>query len=323
MPHEINQMVYVGEEPWHHLGRRLPQNASYAEIAEAAGFFEVLARPLYAPGVLEPLPDRRALVRADTGEYLATVGDKYEVVQARDVARTLVEAAAGVKAIFHTAGTLGPTGARFWLLGELPEPMRVKGDSSIIRRYIVGSSAHDASSPVVLQNVATRVVCANTLGVALGEKTKARWAIRHTKSAPERLQEAARGFRELVDGYRRFEQLANVLATTRFSDRKMERVVDRVLPVPEDERDHPRLGNARAKVVQLFEAGAGLHGLRGTAWGAFQAVTEYADHHRSIRSGDQERASKRLESVWFGGSAELKRAGLAAIADEAGVALAA
>jgi len=52
-------------------------------------------------------------------------------------------------------------------------------------------------------------------------------------------------------------------------------------------------------------------------------VTEYADHHRSIRSGDQEGASKRLESVWFGGGAELKRAGLAAIADEAGVALAA
>ncbi len=56
-----------------------------------------------------------------------------------DVARTLVEAAGGVGAIFHTAGTLGRNGVRGWLLGELPEPLRVRGDKSPIRRYVLGA----------------------------------------------------------------------------------------------------------------------------------------------------------------------------------------
>jgi phage/plasmid-like protein (TIGR03299 family) len=251
------------------------------------------------------------------------VGSRYEVIQAADVAKTLVEAASGVKAIFHTAGSLGTNGARFWLLGELPDPIRVRGDASPIRKYILGTSAHDGGSPVIIQNVATRVVCANTLGSALGEKTRARWQIRHTRSAPERLRDAAQGFRELVRGYEQFGNLANVLAMTPFTDAQLARTVEQVLPVPPDDRDHRRLEGGRAKVIELFEAGRGMHGIRGTAWAGLQAFVEFADHHRMIRGGSADPAAARLESIWLGGAAELKRRALAAIADEARIPLAA
>ena len=66
-------------------------------------------------------------MRSDTGAYLSVVGKSYQVVQFADVASTLVEAAGDVKAVFPTAGTLGPVGIRGWLLGELPEPIKVGG----------------------------------------------------------------------------------------------------------------------------------------------------------------------------------------------------
>jgi len=119
-------------------------------------------------------------VRGDTGEYLSVVGRSYEVVQFAEVARTLVEAAGDVKAVFTTAGTLGPVGIRGWLLGELPDPIKVRGDASPIRKYVLGTTGHDGVTAVVIKNVATRVVCQNTLGVALGERGGASWRIQHT-----------------------------------------------------------------------------------------------------------------------------------------------
>ena len=64
---------------------------------------------MFVPPNPRPVPDRKALVRGDTGQYLAVVGKSYEVVQFSEVARTLVEAAGDVKCIFTTAGTLGPS----------------------------------------------------------------------------------------------------------------------------------------------------------------------------------------------------------------------
>ncbi|MDC0709490.1 DUF932 domain-containing protein [Stigmatella sp. ncwal1] len=63
------------------------------------------------------------------------------------------------------------------LLGKLHEPMRVRGDSSPIKRYVLGYCGHDGTTTITLKNVATRVVCQNALGVALGEKYRAEWHI--------------------------------------------------------------------------------------------------------------------------------------------------
>lgn len=326
MAHQIyeDSMAFAGTVPWHGIGQKLPQNATVEQIVSAAKFYKVGVAPLHVPGQVRPAPGVRALVREDTGAFLAAVGARYEVVDAVDVAKTLVEAAEGVDAIFHTAGLLGVNGERFWLLAELPRVIRVRGDKSEIRPYLLGTSAHDGASPIVLMNCATRVVCANTLGTALGEKTQARWSIRHTKSAKLRLEEAARGFQQIARGMEHFEQLANVLASTRFTDNQLASTLDAVIPLPDDGKEHGRLEASRARVIQLFEAGLGMQGIRGTAWGALQAWTEFADHHRGVRGADEsnERAA-RLQSVWLGGAATLKQRALSAIAVETGLRLAA
>jgi phage/plasmid-like protein (TIGR03299 family) len=324
MAHEINKMMYVGEVPWHGLGVRLPARASYAAIVEAAGFYNAVEREVLVPPLRTPVADKKALVRGDTGEYLSIVGKGYEVVQFSDVARTLVEAAGNVKAVFTTAGTLGPVGIRGWLLGELPDPIKVKGDPSAIRKYVLGTTGHDGVTAVVIKNVAARVVCANTLGVALGERGGATWRIQHTANAKQRLDNAGKAFRRIAESYVRFGELANVLAVTPFTDQQMKSTIDRVMPVPEDDRDHERLEAERAKVLRLFETAVGIERVRGTAWAALQGWTEYADHHRPVRdTGREDPRRARLASIWMGRAAGMKQEALAAIADEAHIELAA
>ncbi|HZH16128.1 MAG TPA: DUF932 domain-containing protein [Archangium sp.] len=130
---------------------------------------------------------------------------------------------------------------RGWLLGELPEPMRVRGDPSPIKRYILGYCGHDGTTAITFKNVATRVVCQNTIGVALGERDGAEWHIIHTTSARVRLEEVGRAFRRLVQGYERFAALGDHLAMTRFSEHQLRKVLDAVLPLPQDAVKHPRL----------------------------------------------------------------------------------
>lgn len=270
-----------------------------------------------------PVPDRKGLVRGDTGAYLAVVGKAYQVVQFSDVARTLVEAAGKVRCIFTTAGTLGRAGIRGWLLGELPNLIKVRGDPSPIRKYVLGSAGHDGITAVVIKNVATRVVCANTLGVALGEHGGASWRIAHTANAHQRLEEAARAFSKLAVSYERFAELANLLAATPFTDDEMKATVEEVMPVPQDDRDHSRLLAEREKLIGLFENAVGIERLRGTAWASFQAWSEFADHHRAIRdTGRDDPRRARFQSIWMGRAASIKQAALGAIAARAGIQLA-
>ena len=322
MAHNIHKMVFVGEEPWHKQGVRLPTKAPFEEIVEAAGFYEAVERPVFIPPFNAPIPDKKALVRGDTGAYLSVVGKSYEVVQFSEVARTLVEASGDVKAVFTTAGTLGPVGIRGWLLGELPGALRVRGDDSPIRKYVLGCAGHDGYTAVVIKNCATRVVCQNTLGVALGERGGATWRIQHTASAKERLVEAGKAFRRIAESYTTFGDLANVMAVTKFTPKQMVSTIDSILPVKNDDRDHRRLLTEREKVMRLYETAVGVEKLRGSAWGAFQSWVEYADFHRALRdTGRQDPKRARLESIWLGRSAAMKQAALTAIANESGIQL--
>lgn len=323
--HEINRMVWVGRMPWHGLGKELPRNARYEEIVEAAGFYDARERDLFLADWVAPVPDRKALVRDDDGRYLATVARSYKLVQFSALARTLVEAAGGVGAIFTTAGTLGPTGIRAWLLGELPGEIVVKGDPSPIKKYLLGTTGHDGMSAIIIKNVCCRVVCANTLAVALGEREGFEQRIHHTANAHARLAQSAAAFKALVGSYERFGELANRMAATRFTDLQMLKTVEAVLPLPDDGKNHSRLLQDREKVLALFETAEGLSAdIRGTAWAAFQSWSEFSDHHKlpRVRTG-QDLRELRLESIWMGRAASLKQRSLAAIADQSGLMLAA
>jgi len=323
--HNINKMVYVGIEPWHGLGVRLPTNATYQQIAELAGFYNAEEKQLFVGGSNITVPDRKAVVRSDDGRYLATVGSGYRIVQFAEVAKTLVEAGSMVGGFFHTAGTLGPVGARGWLLGELPGDIIVRGDPSPIKKYLLGTTGHDGLSAITLKNVATRVVCQNTLGLALGERGGASFKIHHTTNAGARLAKAAMALKKLLKSYETFGDLANVMAVTPFTDMQMKATIDAVMPLPNDDADHLRIEKDRENVLSLFETAVGLEpAIRGTSWAAANAWSEYLDHVRlpKPKKGFDLR-DQRLEGIWMGSAAKLKEQAFYAILTEAKLPMAA
>lgn len=318
MPDAIykNSMVYAGEMPWHRKGVKLPANATWEDVKRLGGFYEAVEQPIFTSKGMR-IPNKKALVRSDSGVPLAVVSESYCVVQFEEVAKTLVEAAQGVHAIFHTAGLLGDNGDQGWLLAELPRVLRVKGDESEIRPYLLGAAAHDGHHGVVIKNVATRVVCANTLGTAMSEDSKFNVSIHHTTNASKRLDEAKRAFSNLLKGMDEFEQFANMLAATKFTDAQMTATIDAMLPLKLDDAGKTvepgkQLADKRETVQSLFTTGIGItSGIRGTAWAALQAWSEFADHHRVVRNDDD--GAKRLESIWMGSAATLKQDALASI----------
>lgn len=316
MAHEIfdGKMVFAGATPWHGLGTQLPENGTYDQIRDAAGFETIQDVPLMLAGMDRTIPDCRALITLDSKRYLATVGSKYEIVQSADIAKVIVDAGGGVDAIWHTAGTLGARGERGWLLGELPNPIQVRGDDSPIRKYLLGSWGHDGKTAVTLKNVAMRVVCQNTLGSALKE-SGAEFRIYHSKNSANRLSEAGQAFKDLAQSYDNFGQLANVLSATRMTDADMRITVDNVLPLPSDEKDHTMLESDRERVNKLFHEAIGMNDkIQNTAWAAVQAWSEFSDHHRTTRkSATQSANAMKLDSVWFGKGAKMKQDSLKAI----------
>lgn len=328
MAHDIynnSAMAYAGDVPWHGLGTKLPKNATWEEIKAVLPFYDALERPVFAAGIPAALPDRKALIASNDGRYLATVGVDYGVVQFDQLAQAVI-AAAGDNAVFHTAGLMGERGARAWLLGELPNPISVKGDDSQIRKFILATSSHDGSSAVDWMNCATRVVCRNTLGVALGEKSGFHVHIRHTKNAAKRLEDAVTAFKVVAEGMDRFGELANALAGRAISAQQSATVVEELFPLKADvERDSltwRRIEAKRDRVLQMAESGQGIGpAMRGTAWALFQGITEYADHERPMR-GFKDVAptdSDRFQNAAFGPAVVLKQAGLAAIRSAVGV----
>lgn len=315
MAHDINQMVYAGATPWHGLGTKLPANGTWDEIRAAAGFYNAVERPLYLPGGAL-VPDKKALVRHDTGAYISTVGKDYKVVQFNELAEAGVIAAGNVDAIWHTAGTLGENAATGWLLAELPNPIRVAFDRSEIRKYVLLYTGHDGYTATYFKNCATRAVCRNTIGAALRESEGAVWAIRHTANASDRLKQAAIAFRNMSTNMDKFGQLANVLARVRFTEAQHRETIDAVLPVPQDGKKHPKTERMRAEVGALYDTFIGREGIAGTAWGSFQAWTEFVDHHRL--AGSQAWA-KRVENVTLGSGAAMKADALEAIVERAGI----
>jgi phage/plasmid-like protein (TIGR03299 family) len=303
MPHNINSLFYYGAKPWHKLGTEVKEAQTSATAIEAAGLnWQVQKNILQrADGVQV---DAFATVRSDTLDTLGVVGDVYRPLQNRE-AFSFFDAIVGEKAaIYHTAGALGK-GETVWILAKLPGYIRVVGDD-VSEKYLLLTNRHDGTGAVQVRFTPIRVVCQNTLNVALGGTEKA-FKARHTGSLGLRVR-SVQEYLGIVDAKANlFEEAAKKLATVQLTKGAWNDYIKNTGLVPEVKPGDSRSVRAYQiieDVSRLFERGKGqdLPGARGTAWGAFNAVVEYVDYVRSTRN------DKRSESLLFGSGAQLKQA---------------
>jgi phage/plasmid-like protein (TIGR03299 family) len=300
-------VMYAGEVPWHQLGTRLDEPATAREAIEAAGlnYLAELKDVQTVDGT--PVPQRKAVVRSDTGDVLGVVGKSYVPVQNYQAFGFLdaIVAEGGLR--YHTAGALG-NGERVWMLAKLPDHIRVKGSDDLVEKFLLLSNSHDGSTALRTLFTPIRVVCQNTLNLALREGRNQGMSILHKGDLTGKIREAQRVLGLAERFYDDAAAKIDILASHYPTVDQVQRYFESLYPDPTD-ADNSRAKRVRGNLTQIFETGIGLDmpAIKGTSWAAFNAVTEWVDHHRPTRAADPtERASRRLESAWWGSGATLK-----------------
>jgi phage/plasmid-like protein (TIGR03299 family) len=311
MSHELDlttgkaAMAYRGEVPWHGLGQTIPSGASVGEIRELAGLdWEARLTPaeFQAPSSLGPwdvrcqVPDRKVLYRSDTRAPLGIVSDRYQVLQPAEVFeffRTLVDDIGGFQ--IDTAGALFG-GRKIWALAQVGDTRHVsQGDA--IAPYLLLATSYDGTMATVAEWTTVRVVCNNTLRLAVGaqgEKAAIRLSHRTTFDASAlrgQLGIVGARFDQMMDAFRHLDAVP--MTEEDFAD-YAESVVSPV------DADAFLEGRAFRKLLAQFKGQGIGHGGKQTAWQALNAFTQYTDHE-SGRLQDN-----RLQSAWFGQNADLK-----------------
>jgi len=306
MGHNLNEvngrasMMYVGEAPWHKLGTKLDRPATAAEAIEAASLgFKVEKLPLKTQTLDLPIENHFATVRTDTNQVLGLVGSRYVPIQNCDAFTTFDALVGEGEAIYHTVGALGK-GERIWILAKLPDYIRVNGNDTV-EKFLLLTNSHDGSQAVRIKLTPIRVVCENTLMIALsGAEQEVR--ICHIAHAEERLKKAHEILGLTNKLYAELELIFNGMSCKKMDPQMLYGYVKTVFP-DSSSRSHNRKNPVHQRVLELAEEGRGTEMTKGTLWGAYNAVTEFVDHDRQPNASD----SVRLKSIWFGSGERIKK----------------
>lgn len=297
-------MFYVDEPPWHGLGRQLSKPATAKEAIVAANLdWEVMKVPLYAESGNGRicLEDRFGIVRKDLPpgqdcKVLGIVGSQYTPLQNVEAFTFFDPIVGEAAAIYHTAGVLGG-GERIWILAKLPDHIRVVGDD-IVDKYLLLSNSHDGTSSVQVKFTPIRVVCENTLTMALSEGRTVRVA--HTRHLHYRLRRAERLLGIVHARFNDIEEAFTAMAKVQMGNGRLREYLKLVYSDPkdpEDEKARKRVHVSRARAEYFFANGKGngQDRVKGTLWAAYNGIAELVDHQQT-----QQDDERRLDSIWFG-----------------------
>ena len=315
--------------PWHGLGTSMKGKMTSQEGIVAAHLdFEVELLPVYALASKEDkrvyIPDKFATVRMDTMQALGVVGKKYTPLQNIEAFEFFDRLVGTGEAIYEVCGALG-RGETVWILAELPGELRIEGTDDVTKKYLLLTNTHDGSRSVRVFYTPVRVVCFNTLSMAISRRKKGEGiAIRHFPGVKEKVNEARKVLGLAIKQYDVIGKVFNALNKHNWNGDRLETYVNRVFP-PSKEKEEgredeisTRLRNIRQDVVNLFDSPQNrLPGIRGTAWAAYNSVTQYVDHYRTTYKTEDR--TRKLRSIWFGNGAIVKERALDIALEEIGL----
>ncbi|MET3217383.1 UNVERIFIED_ORG: phage/plasmid-like protein (TIGR03299 family) [Burkholderia territorii] len=310
--HLVQSMAFVNETPWHGLGNQLAPNQPLEVWAVASGMNWRIeeAEVRFVSGMtgsslgsIHAFPEQKVLYRSDTKLPLSVVSSRYQVVQPESILefyRDLTEVG-GFE--LETAGVL-KDGKKLWALAKTGQSATLKGGDRV-NGYLLLATACDGSLATTAQFTSVRVVCNNTLAIALGDSTGA-------VKVPHRSQFDAQAVKRqlgiAISSWDGFMARMKALSECPVNDTAAETFLRRVLTYPTTGASTPvaATNDSAIKSVQELFAGRGkgadMASAAGTAWGLLNSVTEFVDHHRRARSDDN-----RTDSAWFGAGAALKQ----------------
>ncbi|MEG0347246.1 MAG: DUF932 domain-containing protein, partial [Acinetobacter sp.] len=334
--HQLEQMAYVGETPWHGLGNQLTQNQPIEVWAQQAGMdwriessnVSYMAQNERGQSIIMPYEEQRVLYRSDTHAPLSVVSQRYQEVQPKQILEFYRDLTEQSGFELETAGIL-KGGKKFWALAKTGQTSSLKG-KDVSHGYILLATACDGSLATTAQFTNIRVVCNNTLAIALRGQSGSAGVVKvphSTKFDADKVkQQLGVSVRAWDEHMYEMKQLSQrkvtqgeaaaffdaVFNNTSMSVTDQEENIIQFYrnvanPNPTKEKSEPN-GRAMSKAMIMFNGqgrGAELSSAKNTAYGLLCSITEFADHERRAMSTDH-----RLDSAWFGAGANLKQRGL-------------
>ena len=280
MAANIESMFYVRETPWHGLGTKVLEAPASKDALQLAGLnWRVMQEPIYT--AMEELVDGyKANVRDSDRKVLGVVTDRYRVIQ-NDEAFAFTDGLLGEGVKYETAGSL-QGGRKVWLLAHMPHEYIISGER--ISPYLLFSNTHDGSGAIKVALTPIRVVCQNTLNLALAG-AKRSWSMIHTGDIREKMQEA-KDTLFLAEKY--MDELGKEFESLRMkklTDKQVMEYIEILLPVedgstPQQEKNMKRLREDMK--IRYFDA-PDLQGVGKNAYRFVNAVSDFATHAEPLR----------------------------------------
>lgn len=276
----IETMFSVREKPWHGLGTIVMEAPASAEALRLAGLdWNVVQEPIYT-GFKEQVEGYKANVRDTDRKVLGVVSDRYKVVQNVD-AFSFTDELLGKGVRYETAGSL-QDGRKVWLLARLPREYIIAGER--ISPYLVFSNTHDGSGSVKVAVTPVRVVCNNTLNLALNTARRS-FSIIHTGNIQDKIQEAKDTLfmaEEYMDCLGvEFEQLRR----QKITDQQIKEYIEILLPMEKEPTavQSKNIIRLREDMMKRYYDAPDLKKLGNNAYRFINAVSDFATHGSPLR----------------------------------------
>lgn len=279
MAANVESMFYVRETPWHGLGTKVLTAPSSKEALQLAGLdWEVKQQPIYTG--TGRITGYQANVRSTDNKVLGVVTDRYKIIQ-NEEAFAFTDELLGEGVRYETAGSLSG-GRRVWLLARMPHEYIISGER--ISPYLVFTNTHDGSGAVKVALTPVRVVCNNTLNLAL-HTAKRSWSMVHTGDIKEKLQEA-RETLFMAEKYmdelgKEFEHLRE----KKLTEKQVMDYIELLLPIEDDATQQQRKNMKRLQedMKQRYFDAPDLKDIGHNAYRLINAISDFATHADPLR----------------------------------------
>lgn len=280
MAANVESMFYVRETPWHGLGTKVMEAPASEEALKIAGLdWKVLQEPIYTTEK-EQIEGFKVNVRDNDRRVLGIVSDRYKIVQNQE-AFSFTDELLGEGVCYETAGSL-QNGRKVWLLARMPHEYIISGER--ITPYLVFFNSHDGSGAIKAALTPIRVVCQNTLNLALST-AKRSWSMIHAGNIQGKIQEA-KDTLFLAEKY--MDSLGKEFGSLRrkkLSDRQVQEYIEILLPIedgstPQQIRNMKRL---REDLEMRYYDAPDLKNIGNNAYRFINAVSDFATHVEPLR----------------------------------------
>lgn len=294
MPAEVETMFYTREKPWHGLGVRVENAPSSKEALIAAGLdWDVEQKKIYTEDGYV-IPGYFANVRSSDHHALGVVTKRYKIVQNHE-AFAFTDALLGKGVMYETAGSL-KGGRKIWILARLPKQYRLAEDVTI--PYLVFSNSHDGSAAIKVAMTPVRIVCNNTLNLALQNADRI-WSANHTGDIDSKLEDTRMTLFMAENYMNELAKESTRLSRKKVSDAEVEEYIKMLLPIATDatETMEQNVKKMREDLKMRYYSAPDLQGIGKNQYRFINAVSDFATHAKPLRETRQYRENLFLKTM--------------------------